>query len=91
MIISVKELSEEEYHQMGIEEWPIWEKEASVFDWSYNEKEQFYLLEGEIDIITSGGNYRIKPGDFVECPKGLSCSWEIRKYVKKHYHFLSEK
>jgi hypothetical protein len=90
MIISVKEMSEEEFHQIGIDEWPIWEKEVSVFDWSYQEKEQFYLLEGEVDIITPAGKFHVKPGDFVECPKGLDCHWEIRKYVKKHYHFVSE-
>ncbi|MGB0713147.1 MAG: cupin domain-containing protein, partial [Gammaproteobacteria bacterium] len=28
-----------------VEEWPIWEKEASTFDWNYDQKEMCYVLD----------------------------------------------
>ena len=66
------------------------EREASNFDWNYDEVEQFYLIEGKIKIKVKDKEYDVLPGDFVICPKGLDCSWEIEEYVKKHYHFLAE-
>lgn len=90
MEINVKKLSENEFRKLGVQNWPIWEKEISQFDWCYDEKEQFYLIEGELKIQTSNSEYLIMPGDFVVCPKGLDCKWEITKYVKKHYHFINE-
>lgn len=89
MKLTIKQLSEDDFRKMGIYEWPIWEKEISVFDWNYDELEQFYVIEGEISIKIEDENYQIKPGDFVECPKGLKSRWEIKKAVKKHYHFVA--
>ncbi|HAM98060.1 MAG TPA: cupin [Marinilabiliales bacterium] len=90
MDIIVKKLTEAEYRKMGVQNWPIWEKEISLFDWSYDEKEQFFLIEGEVKIKTKEAEYNVQPGDFVVCPKGLACEWEITKYVKKHYQFVGE-
>ncbi len=90
MEIAINHLSESDYHKLGISDWPIWEKEISVFEWNYEETEQFYLIEGLVQIKTEQGNFDIKPGDFVECSKGLHCKWEIKEYVKKHYHFIDE-
>jgi uncharacterized cupin superfamily protein len=90
MEIVIKRLKESDYLKMGIHEWPIWEKEISVFDWSCQEKEQFYLIEGEVTIKTHEAEYKVLPGDYVICPKGLSCNWEITKYAKKHYHFVEK-
>ena len=90
MEIEIKHLSAKEFRKLGINNWPIWEKEISVFDWTYDEKEQFYLIEGSVKIKTEDNEYNVMPGDFVTCPKGLYCDWEIEKYVKKHYHFSEE-
>jgi len=90
MEIIIKKLPKSDYLNLGIHTWPIWEKEVSVFDWSYQEKEQFFLIEGEVTIKTHHAEYNILPGDYVVCPKGLECHWEITKYVKKHYHFIEE-
>jgi len=30
---------------------------------------------------------RIGTGDLVTFPKGLSCQWEVRSPVRKHYRF----
>jgi uncharacterized cupin superfamily protein len=72
----------------GLRNWPIWEKEVSNFPWKYDATEECYILEGEVDIITDEGVYSIKPGDFVTFAKGLSCRWQIRKPIRKHYNFL---
>ncbi|MBI9068323.1 MAG: cupin domain-containing protein [Salinivirgaceae bacterium] len=90
MSIIVEKLSDDDIRKRDIYNWPIWEKEVSVFDWIYDDKEQFYLIEGEIKIIADNKEYNISPGDFVTCTKGQSCKWEITKYVKKHYQFFEE-
>ncbi len=87
MEIKIKRITDSEFKKMGINNWPVWEKEASVFDWKYDDSEQFYLLEGKVKIKTKNKEYEVSPGDLVTCPKGLSCNWEIKEYVKKHYHF----
>lgn len=90
MNLTIKKLSQDDFREMEIYNWPIWEKEVSKFNWSYDEKEQFYLIEGEIKIKTKDGEFDIKPGDYVECSKGLDCDWEVTSYVKKHYQFIEE-
>ena len=90
MDITIKKISTNEFRKMGINNWPIWEKDTSNFRWSYDEVEQFYLIQGKVKIKTMDGEYEVLPGDFVTCPKGLDCNWEIEEYVKKHYHFVEE-
>lgn len=73
---------------MGVYGWPIWEKEISRFPWAYDSKETCYLLEGEVTVTPDGGDpVEIKRGDLVIFPAGLSCTWEIRAPVRKHYDF----
>jgi uncharacterized cupin superfamily protein len=86
--IKIEKLNKTSLEKMGIYEWPIWEKETSEFEWFYDDKEQFYLLEGEVTIKTPEGNFEVGPGDFVTCAKGLNCSWQVKQPVRKHYQFL---
>ena len=88
MEIKVQQISQDKLKKMGVFGWPIWEKEASRFDWHYDDIEECYFLEGEVTIETKDGK-RINFGksDFVTFPKGLSCTWDIKKAVKKHYNF----
>lgn len=73
---------------MGVFNWPIWEKEASRFPWSYNSVEECYFLAGDVVVNTSEGKeVRFGKDDFVIFPKGLSCIWNIKQAVKKHYNF----
>ncbi len=86
--IKVEKLSGEEINQRGISDWPIWTKEISRFDWHYDEQEQCLFLEGDVEVETDGEEtIRIGPGDFVTFPKGLSCAWNVKAPVKKHYRF----
>ncbi len=70
----------------GIYDWPIWTKEVSEFPWTYEADETCYFLEGDVVVTPSGGNpVEMKKGDLVTFPEGMSCTWKIRKDVKKHY------
>jgi uncharacterized cupin superfamily protein len=74
--------------QMGVEYWPLWEKEISRFDWHYDSIEECYLLEGRVIVETPDGEkVEFGKGDFVTFPKDLSCVWDIKEPVKKYYNF----
>jgi hypothetical protein len=86
--ITIEQLSQDELEKRGVFSWGIWEKEASRFDWHYDQIEECYLLTGRVTVETEDGkNYSFGAGDFVTFPKGLSCVWDISDGVKKHYNF----
>ena len=71
---------------MGVEDWPIWTKEVSTFKWSYDQTETCYFLEGEVVVTPDGGNpVQLREGDLVTFLADLSCTWEVRSQVRKHY------
>jgi len=80
--------SEARLQELGVTDWPIWEKEVSSFPWTYDSNETCYLLEGEVIVTPDGGEpVTIRAGSLATFPAGLSCTWEIRKPVRKHYRF----
>ncbi|MCB2207796.1 MAG: cupin domain-containing protein [Bacteroidetes bacterium] len=85
--IKIEKLSEHRLKEDGVFSWPLWSKEPSCFDWTYDGDEECYILDGEFTVETRNGNVHIKPGDFVTFKKGLKCTWDIKKAVKKHYNF----
>ena len=88
MKIEIRKPKMEDIEKEGIISWPIWEKEISRFDRHYDETEECYLLEGKAVVETDDGEkVQFGKGDFVTFPKGLSCVWEIKEPVKKHYNF----
>jgi uncharacterized cupin superfamily protein len=88
MKIGIKKPAGEEMEMEGVLSWPIWEKEISRFDWHYDETEECYLLEGKVVVEAEDGErVEFGKGDFVTFPKGLSCVWDIKEPVKKHYNF----
>jgi len=88
MEIKVQKLSQEQLKRIGVFGWPIWEKEVSRFPWSYDSIEECYFLEGKVTVETEDGkNVSFGKGDFVTFPKGLSCTWNIKEPVRKHYNF----
>jgi uncharacterized cupin superfamily protein len=88
MKIEIKKPTQEELKRNNVFSWPIWEKETSRFDWHYDEIEECYFLEGKVTVETKDGKkVEFGKGDFVTFPKGLSCTWDIKEPVKKHYNF----
>ncbi|MFW6006347.1 MAG: cupin domain-containing protein [Bacillota bacterium] len=85
MEIKIKQPSAEELEELGVESWPIWEKEISEFDWHYDSKEICYLIEGKVEIVTDEETVIIQAGDLVTFPEGMDCKWRVQEAVKKHY------
>ncbi len=85
--IKVEKADDQRLKELGVKTWPIWTKEPSTFDWHYDEQEVCYLLEGEVEVTTPQGKVRFGVGDLVTFPEGLSCTWNVRKAVRKHYRF----
>ena len=80
--------SEAKLKSMGIFSWPIWTKEVSEFPWTYEMSETCYFLEGDVVVTPDNGvPVEMGRGDLVIFPAGMSCTWKIRKDVKKHYTF----
>jgi len=78
--------SQELLDELGVADWPIWEKEVSTFSIDFDEKETAYVLEGEIIVTPTGGSpVRIVPGDLVVFPEGMDSYWEVVKPLRKHY------
>lgn len=87
MRIEIRKLTDSEIESKGINNWPIWEKEKSRFDWFYDSTEHCLILEGSVIVETDLETVEIKAGDFVTFPKGLKCVWDIKKDIRKHYRF----
>jgi uncharacterized cupin superfamily protein len=74
--------------EQGVRSWPIWECQPSEFPWRYDERETCYLLEGEAQVTPDSGEpISIKEGDMVTFPEGVSCTWKVRRAIRKHYRF----
>jgi hypothetical protein len=72
---------------LGVDHWPIWEKEASEFPWEYFEQEISYILEGRAIITPEGGEpVEISKGDLVTMPSELICKWKVVEPIRKRYH-----
>ncbi|MEW6444772.1 MAG: cupin domain-containing protein [Pseudomonadota bacterium] len=85
--ITIRRPDEAELQRLGIEHWPIWSKGPSIFPWSYDTRETSYIVEGRVIVTPDGGEpLEIGVGDLASFPAGLSCTWDIREPLRKHYH-----
>ena len=83
-----KKPDEGKLQEIGVKSWPIWEKEVSSFPWTYDSSETCLILEGEVIVTpTNGEPVKIESGNLVTFPRGMSCQWDIKKRIKKHYNF----
>lgn len=86
--IIIEKPDQEKLEALGVNSWPIWEKEVSRFDWTYDDKETCYILEGKVTVEPENGeSVEFGAGDLVIFPQGLNCVWDIKSSVKKHYKF----
>ncbi|HBB35633.1 MAG TPA: cupin [Cyanobacteria bacterium UBA8803] len=80
--------TQERLNQLRVSSWPIWTKEVSEFPWTYDEQETCYFLAGDVVVTPDGGEpVAMGKGDLVTFPAGMSCTWNIRSDVRKHYQF----
>jgi hypothetical protein len=88
MEIKVQKLTQDELKKRGVLSWPVWEKEVSRFTWHYDSMEECYILSGRAVVETPDGEKAsFGKGDFVSFPEGLSCVWDIKEALRKHYNF----
>ena len=83
-----RQVDQQKLEADGVFSWPVWEKETSTFPWTYDASETCYFLEGDVVVTPDDGNpVQMGKGDLVTFPAGMSCTWEIRVAVSKHYKF----
>lgn len=84
--IFVEKADGKKLEELNVDSWPIWEKEASKFEWSYDEKETCYILEGNAKVCPEDGeSASFGAGDIVVFPAGMKCTWEITVHIRKRY------
>lgn len=87
-IIVERQISAARKAELGIGQWPIWEKEVSTFPWTYGASETCLLLEGEVTVTPEEGeSVEIHAGDLAIFPAGMQCRWQITQNLCKHYRF----
>jgi uncharacterized cupin superfamily protein len=89
MKIKVEKPDAARLQALGVNDWPTWSKEVSTFPWSYNSQEIAYILEGEVTVTdkATGEAVTFVKGDLVTFQAGLSCTWQVKKPLHKHYQF----
>lgn len=89
MEITVEKPDAAKLASLGVDNWPTWSKEVSNFPWSYSSQEIAYILEGEVTVTPTNGGSPVSfiAGDLVTFPAGLSCIWDVKKALHKHYQF----
>ena len=87
MNIKIIKITEDEIIKQNIRSWPVWSCGVSEFDWEYSEKESCLLLEGEVEVKSDFETVKFSTGDYVVCPRGLKCRWNVIRAVRKHYSF----
>ena len=85
MDILVRKPTEKEVAEMKSN--PVWTCSVSEFDWHYDSEEHSLIVEGEVTVNYGAKSVSFAAGDYVIFPKGLSCVWQVKKPVKKHYEF----
>ncbi len=77
---------ESKIEELGIKNWPIWTCEVSSFEWTYDDTETCFLLDGEVTVTPERGEpVKFGAGDLVTFPAGMICRWDIHQAVRKHY------
>ena len=71
----------------GMKTKPVWTCGISEFDWYYDSEEVCLVIEGEVTVKYGSNSVSFAAGDYVVFPQGLSCVWQVKKPVKKHYFF----
>jgi uncharacterized cupin superfamily protein len=85
-IVVRSEPDPDELKRLGVFLWDVWTKEKSVFPWTYESDETGYFLEGDVVVTPEGGApVHMGKGDLVTFTAGLTCTWDVREDVRKHF------
>ncbi|GFR50888.1 hypothetical protein Agub_g13179, partial [Astrephomene gubernaculifera] len=80
--------SDEVLMSKGVRSWPKWSCGVSKFPWTYQESETCYILEGKVIVTPTGGEaVEIGAGELATFPAGMSCTWDVKAPISKHYNF----
>jgi len=71
----------------GMKTKPVWTCDISEFSWHYDSEETCLIVEGNVTVNYGAKSVTFGAGDLVVFPEGLSCVWQVKKPVKKHYMF----
>lgn len=86
-IIVEKNPTQEKLEGLGVSSWPTWNCGISEFDWTYDDTETCYFLEGHVVVESQNQKVEVNKGDIAIFPKGLKCTWRVTEPVKKVYKF----
>ncbi len=87
-IMIERQASEQRLDRLGVKRWPTWGAAVSRFPWTYGEVETCYILAGEVIVSPDGGEpVTLRAGDLATFPAGMSCIWNIKQAIRKHYRF----
>jgi uncharacterized cupin superfamily protein len=68
----------------------VWGCSPGTFELTFGWDEMSYLLEGEVVIEQEGAlPLTVRPGDFLNCPKGTRSRWTVTKACKKVFFLRS--
>ncbi len=69
-----------------VDDWPVWSRDNGEFDWTYEQKETCYIIEGKAIVTPENADpITIETGDMVFFPQGLKCHWQILESIEKNY------
>tara|TARA_Y100001978_G_C23388093_1_gene288711 strand:+ start:310 stop:585 length:276 start_codon:yes stop_codon:yes gene_type:complete len=89
-ILVISPCPDSTFKELGIRNWPIWTCEESSFDWTYEDKETCFLIEGEVTVTPEKGQpVKFGAGDLVIFSEGMKCRWDVHQAVRKHYRFCN--
>lgn len=85
--IKISKPTQEQIEQAS--NWQIWSCDKKEFDWQYTQTEKCLILEGQVIVYNPDKteSVSIGKGDFVVFPSGLTCIWDVKEAIKKHFDF----
>ncbi len=74
--------------QMAVYDWGIKKQKIAEYNWRYDQRTTYYLLEGEATIeVENQGLLSVVAGDLVSFPAGTVCHWRVTQDIEKHVKY----